>query len=255
MEKIHSLVRRFRRFFSMLPRRCANGFKFRVFYLRESKFTTPSTIHVTGKAVSLQSPSEAGVSADFLHCIIFNSYGLKQNLRDVRTILDVGANLGFFSLAARQNYPQATIHAYEPNPRILPLLQSNTADLKIQIYPEALGGTNGYVTVVDAGASNVAYTRPSESSGGAIRQIPLETAIERLGGSVDLLKLDCEGAEWELLKSNSVWKSIRDIRMEYHLSDGQSVEGAISALADLNFQVIRLIQVEKHNGIIWAQRG
>jgi FkbM family methyltransferase len=44
----------------------------------------------------------------------------------------------------------------------------------------------------------------------------LASAVEALGGA-DLLKLDCEGAEWDLFETVDVWRRIAAITMEYHL--------------------------------------
>ena len=33
---------------------------------------------------------------------------------------------------------------------------------------------------------------------GSVKLTGIQTVIERLGGKLDLLKLDCEGAEWEI---------------------------------------------------------
>jgi hypothetical protein len=58
------------------------------------------------RCVNLRFTPEEGVDADFITCFLHNDYGLGRKLREVRTILDVGANIGFFSLAARGHYPE-----------------------------------------------------------------------------------------------------------------------------------------------------
>lgn len=255
MAKVVSLLKRALRFFSLLPRKFAGSLRFRVFFLRETTFRTPARIHVSKKVVSLRFPDEPGVSADFLDCFIFNVYGLGQGLREVQRILDIGANLGFFSLAARDYYPGAAIHAYEPNPRMMAALLSNTDGLAIEIHSEALGGEAGYVTIIDEGASNAAQTLPGARSASSVRQISLQTAIERMGGSVDLLKLDCEGAEWEILKSEKCWKSIRNIRMEYHLFHGETVEQVAEALSRCGFEITHWGTQLESRGVVWASRA
>jgi hypothetical protein len=40
------------------------------------------------------------------------------------------------------------------------------------------------------------------ADGGEIRMISIRSAIELLGGAVDLLKLDCEGGEWNILENH-----------------------------------------------------
>jgi FkbM family methyltransferase len=209
----------------------------------------PERVRTAGKTVSLRYPPEQGVSTDFIGCCIRNDYGLSEQLARVDTILDIGANLGFFSIAARSHYPHAKIHAYEPNPRVLPFLQYNISRLGIEIYPEAVGAESGLVSIIDNGASNQARTALTDD--GAIPLICLDIAIGRLGGTVDLLKLDCEGAEWDMFRSTNHWRHVRNIRMEYHLFRGETVQDVWQILDGLGFRVIHC-QPDVGFGIVWA---
>ena len=230
----------------------ANGIRFGFFFVRSRGFEMPRQVRASGKRVPLRFPEDHGAQSDFFACFIRNEDGLRHGLPEVRTILDVGANVGFFSIAARARYPRAAIHAYEPNPRVLPFLQSNTADLGISIYAQAVGGSEGFVSMLDSGASNQARTSAT-NAGGAIPQVALETAVARLGGSVDLLKLDCEGAEWEMFRPGNCWRNIRDIRMEYHLFNGETVEQVEQALRGLGFAVTHW-RPDAGFGMVWAKR-
>jgi FkbM family methyltransferase len=229
-----------------------NALHYGFVFVRARGFNVPEKVRVGSKSVSLHFPQEQGVTTDFFTCFIRNDYGLRQRLAGVRTILDIGANIGFFSVAARSYYPQSLIHAYEPNPRVLPFLKTNTDDLRIAIYPEAVGGDDGHVELFDSGASNQAQTVASEA--GTIRQVSLQTAIDRLGGSVDLLKLDCEGAEWEMFKHPEPWMHIRNIRMEYHLFHGETEQDVERNLNSLGFEVTHW-QPDVGFGIVWAARS
>lgn len=226
-----------------------NGLRFGFIFLRARWFKMPRKIWMAGRFISLRYPPEAGVQNDFFTCVIRNDYGLRHQLPEVRTILDIGANVGFFSIAARARYPHATIHAYEPNPRVLPFLRSNASGVGIEIYPEAVGAQNGFANILDAGESNQARTSIAEA--GEIPQVSFDKAIERLGGSVDLLKMDCEGAEWDLFPLINAWKNVRNIRMEYHLFHGETVPQIMQTLQKLGFEVIH----SNHDngfGMIWA---
>jgi len=209
----------------------------------------PERVNVRGTTIRLHYPPEYGAKCDFIGCCVLNVYGLNERLSDLKSILDIGANVGFFCIAARSRYPGATIHAYEPNPRTLPFLQSNVEQLGITIFPEAVGAGAGHVSVIDTGDCNGART--VEDRSGAILQVSLDRTIERIGGSVDLLKLDCEGAEWEMFRSAVPWRHVRNVRMEYHLSDGQRVEDVKDALSNLGFQVIH-VEADGMMGTVWA---
>ena len=75
---------------------------------------------------------------------------------------------------------------------------------------------------------------------------------------IDLLKMDCEGAEYEILYSCSSIHlgRISEIRMEYHDldADQQRVEALARWLEGNGFVVTRLRQTSETNGNLWAQR-
>lgn len=222
--------------------------------LRRGSFEVPSTLRLGKKRILLQHPHDHGAKEDFLACFVDDVYGLARMTSKPRTILDIGANVGFFSLAARGYFPEAVIHAYEPNPRVLAHLAGNAAAGMFQCMPEAVGAEAGWVSMMDDSDSNQARTLAlAPGTSGAIQQVSLATAIERLGGQVDFLKMDCEGAEWDIFKSVNTWNKIRELRMEYHLTQGRTVADVLSALKSISFRVTRQIE-QPGFGIVWATR-
>jgi hypothetical protein len=58
---------------------------------------------------------------------------------------------------------------------------------------------------------------------------------------IDLLKLDCEGSEFQILRNNKALKHVRFLTMEYHLPTKGSekvLEELFSTIHKLNFKVI-----------------
>lgn len=159
------IVRRVIRNFSLIR----NARRFRIPFLRKALFRVPSAISINGTMCDLQFPDELGVKNDFLGCFIEDVYGLREFNFTPRTILDVGANVGFFSMAARSYYPNALIHAYEPNPRIIAALASQARAAGFQYFSEAVGSESGAVEIAENGDSNQARTTASES--GSIKQV------------------------------------------------------------------------------------
>jgi hypothetical protein len=89
---------------------------------------------------------------------------------------------------------------------------------------------------------------------GDINLVSLRTAVERLGGSVDLLKLDCEGAEWEIFDDLEPFKAVGMVRMEYHLTrPDRSLGWMIDRLTGAGFRLLRL-QPNQGHGIAWFDR-
>ncbi|MDQ6808379.1 MAG: FkbM family methyltransferase [Verrucomicrobiota bacterium] len=205
-----------RRIFRHLHR-MANARRLGVPFLRHKNFRMPAKVRLGGRTMTLAYPDEHGVRMDFMVCLIDDEYGLQQIERPVATIADIGANIGFFSLAARARFPDATIHSYEPNSRIIPFVSVNAERAAFQLYPEAVGAAEGWVAMEDSGDSNQARTTATANRSSAVRQVALATVVERLGGRIDLAKIDCEGAEWEMFNDDESWRQIADVRMEYHL--------------------------------------
>ena len=63
---------------------------------------------------------------------IYREYkrALSLNLKEESIIIDIGAHIGGFSKQAAFIYPQAEIHAYEPDPENFSLLKENLSDNK-----------------------------------------------------------------------------------------------------------------------------
>ncbi len=86
---------------------------------RVKDFQIPQSLQLEGKEIELYLPaSERGMLGQFVEIILDDCYQLKswkKKLIPEAKILDIGGNVGLFSLAARKSFPQAVIHTYEPN--------------------------------------------------------------------------------------------------------------------------------------------
>lgn len=76
---------------------------------------------------------------------VYASYDLKVPPGGV--VLDIGANIGLFSLYVSQKFPGACLHCFEPAPHCLERLRFNLASLgdAAKIFATALGDTEGQV--------------------------------------------------------------------------------------------------------------
>jgi FkbM family methyltransferase len=155
----------------------------------------------------------------------------------VRTVLDIGANIGLFAIAARHHFPVSTIHCYEPNPVLEKHLARHCSAIDARYHREAVGFKAAMVSLQLGHGSLHSVTEQRSDS--TISQIAFADAVNKMG-VVDVLKLDCEGAEWDIFSDPSPWTKVRNLCMEYHLwakpnSTTQSVE---RALRNLGFEQI-----------------
>jgi len=120
---------------------------------------------------------------------------IRRALRPGDVFLDIGANMGFFSLFAASR--GAHVVAIEPNPVLQARLLANFGfnRLPVTLIPEAVGEAHRAVEIVrqnaDLGSATVA---PSETA--RIAMSPLLDHVREAGLSgIDILKIDIEGYE------------------------------------------------------------
>ncbi len=210
--------------------------KYGIRYGRAKGYTMPTTLIMHDKKIKLYFPDENGVRVAFVDIFLDDCYGLTRLKQEkIRTILDIGANIGLFSLAARAFFPDGMIHAYEPNPRLMPYLSHQAAVGKISYFSEAVGKESGQVSLQDCQDSVMGAVMDSPT--GQIPKIAFETAIQRLGGEVDLLKLDCEGAEWDIFRERVSFKKVRFMSLEYHLMAQHTHQEIVEVVQNLGFKI------------------
>lgn len=199
-------------------------------------------------------PPEEGARNDFIAIFVEDCYRLLALESSPGKILDIGANLGFFSIAARVAFPQAIIHAYEPVESLSQFLRPNSEEFGFEVFYEAVGGHAGYVDLDLRGDTN--QTRVLESGSASIPKISIDAAIERLGGAVDLLKIDCEGSEWEMFKEGRLWNQVGRMAMEYHNFDGQPHSQIVRELERIGFEIEAQVYDPSDNfGLVFAING
>lgn len=231
--------------------------KYGVTFFRSSDLRI-GRVKIGQKRIKLSIPpgEEDVMKYEFINIFYNDCYGLKAIEGKVSNILDIGGNMGYFALAARSHFPDARIHSYEPNPSIQEHLLNNTNSLSIDIYPEAIGAGAGFVDLKKVtGGSLYSTSVPSES--GKIKMTAMATAVARLGGTVDLLKMDCEGAEWGLFEEKVLWKHINRLTMEYHLwaNPQMDVPEIIKIIKGLGFRITYLNEApELKSGILHAAK-
>jgi FkbM family methyltransferase len=139
------------------------------------------------------------------------------------TIVDLGANIGVFSLHCQHIAPGVRIHAVEPNPSAFAQLQKNLAH-------NNLGSSVATYSIAVSDRSGVLYLKPgvaisghqelvASGDGKPIPCVKLEDffALAKID-RCDLLKIDTEGGELAIIEgaSRNIWSRIRNIVIEYH---------------------------------------
>jgi FkbM family methyltransferase len=224
-------------------------------FFRNKTFDAPSSISIGNQSFSLSLPKERGVSELFRDIILDDEYWLHSlPACEINNILDVGANIGLFSVAARICFPQACIHAYEPNLGVKKYLDHQASTFGFKVIYEAIGKTSGRGTLNKNLECDTA-ARVIQDEGGNIRITSLSQAIDAFDDKfVDLLKLDCEGYEHQLMEEKGPWNNCRYLAMEYHLGPEMKPESFCLTIQKLGFEILNMSNRNSVLGNILAKR-
>lgn len=239
---------------SQLWRRRRAARRLDIQYSRAETFNLPRFIRLNGRDVTIDVPDEPCQRVAFVELLLDDCYRLRELAKraKIKTIIDIGANVGLFGLAARAVFPAAKIHAYEPDPALEPMLASQSKSADVDFFLEAVGLDAGFISLKIAPGRSV-LTRAEADPGGSIPQVPFSETVERIGGHVDLVKMDCEGAEWAILKDHDSWQKVNFLTMEYHLDEIKSHELIVSVLKQIGFAVCSHRSIDSF-GLVLAER-
>jgi len=231
MVPILTMYKRFRRAYSL-------GFKF----IRTKNFNIPSSLIFQNLHRNLALPNNGTYIELFRDIVLDDEYYLQVlKKKNIKTIVDIGANLGIFAIASRIYFPSSVIHSYEPNHQNMAYLKKNSIEFDFELYNEAVSSKPGKANLKFSTEHDTAATIKI-CDDGLITVSSLNNVLNRFEGKkVDLLKLDCEGAEYEILKNNNALKNVRFLTLEYHLPENRSDEKLIELykiLSDQNFSIM-----------------
>jgi FkbM family methyltransferase len=183
-------------------------------------------------------------------CVNEDEYGLSERSWS-GVALDIGAHIGGATLALLADNPELRVVAVEALPANAELLRENVA----------LNGFDDRVTIHGAAAS--CYSRPTLVAYGAtdnesdrwhrfiggnvwrngprgeqveVPGVTLEQIVAEVG-EIAVMKIDCEGCEWDFLASPAL-ASVVEIRGEGHPTAGHTlsdIRGMLEATHDVTF--------------------
>ena len=174
-----------------------------------------------GLALGFRSPLEIWVAMET--CLERQYDALSPRLPDDATVVDIGAGIGDFTLHAARRVPGGRVVAYEPDPGSFRLLEANVSANRVRnvvAVRAAVGGGANELRLCDARRAAERSTAVARGEDG--RLVPA-TTLDRLFEehgieSCDLLKIDCEGGEFDILfaASPGALARIGHICLEYH---------------------------------------
>lgn len=160
----------------------------------------------------------------------------------IRTVLDVGANIGQFAATALSLHPNAQVWSLEPNLQVFEILEANSQPYDrwtVLCFGLAEADEERVLWVVPgkSGQGSI-YKENAELRLGGARAIPVKVNLRRLTEEVctkhgmpatfDLVKIDVEGYEREVLQglAQVTWRYLvleTSVNRSGHLDDPQSL--------------------------------
>jgi FkbM family methyltransferase len=143
-------------------------------------------------------------------------------------MVDVGANVGLFSLLWAAARPDNRVIAFEPSPRALPFLRENIERNglgdRIEVREQAAGDTEGPISFDLAEWHSIGSGRMIKGDRPigdttTVESVRLEHALAGCG-PIDLLKIDAEGFDGYVIKGAEALlkaKQVRHIWMEEYI--------------------------------------
>ncbi len=145
---------------------------------------------------------------------------LDRFLKDVSTemiFLDIGSNQGVFTLVSSKNKNFSEIHSFEPNPHIFKILKDNVDKnecARVVLHNKAITHTNGMIGFdfkethsgagkIDTSAMNLLVE--------SVNHEYLDTLLQDSNHPL-FIKIDVEGAEYEVLKEIKLMSKFNDVR-------------------------------------------
>jgi FkbM family methyltransferase len=177
-------------------------------------------------------------------------------------VIDISANAGYFTLFALSRMPGARTFSYEPIPANFNQLKRNL-DLNpgqsARAFQMAVAGQPGTLTLAyDPSDAFTTSATVNAQANAATIQVACTSLAEIFRGHkldyCDLLKMDCEGAEYDILYNcpADVLTRIRQIAMEVHggTKPEHNIDSLEAYLRQNGFETQR-----RPVGMLWADQS
>ncbi len=204
------------------------------------------------------------VGLKFFNSIFFNKiYG---NMEDDKSIIvfDIGANQGYYSMYVLANNRQSFVYSFEPTKKsylsIKENLAINSLENRCMVIQKGVGGytRNCYIRTEGRDVDYALCDDINENLD-KVECLGINETIEMFRlSTIDVLKMNCEGFEYEILENISVenLKKIKSIRMEYHNIVINGRKQTYRELLNLtqDFKLINHIEMNEKHGIMHLDR-
>lgn len=182
------------------------------------------------------------------------------------TIIDIGGNAGFFSLSSFKKFPKARIHAFEPHPycfKVMEGYKTTFTQYDWHLYNNAVSDKNDMLTLHTTSVND--FTTMANTVGEVkmetfeVESVRLDTILEQNNIThVDFMKVDCEGAEYDILYAldSNTLQTVKAMCIECHKGSNEkrTLQALDTFIAKAGFKTKNLVESERL-GYIWAWKA
>lgn len=173
---------------------------------------------------------------------------MQEYVQKGNTVLDIGANIGFFSVVLSHIVgEEGRVYSFEPVPANLELLNTNINRLynkNVTVFNKALGKTSGYISM-QSERGNMGNSFVVDESQGTVELITLDS----LNLTPSFIKMDVQGFEYDVLLGGlETLKKYRPVMIiELEDSNGSiptsfknSKENSMELLNELGYTLLKI---------------
>lgn len=232
------------------------GYGLKLKYLKgpENEAEKVMVVKFSGKEIRLHYKSLSFFSVIITVGEIFIDEEYKSLKVKGKTVVDIGAFIGdtaiYFALSGAEH-----VYSFEAYPNTYDLANRNITENgfkdKVTLINAACG-KEGRLTVPDQDVPQAGNKLISSKSGKEIEVWGLDRIVSQFNIKDGILKMDCEGCEYEILAnaSDKALKSFEQIAIEYHRGSRE----LIKRLEAASFSITKIINKDAVIGFIFANR-
>jgi FkbM family methyltransferase len=178
-------------------------------------------------------------------------------------VLDVGGQIGTFACRLAQIEPKAIVNTYEPSPTSAAVLRRNVDRNKfgdrITVVEEALTSSIGTAELDDneaGGGQNSLVGIQGNVGTVTVKTTTFDAAVAGAPGPVNVVKIDCEGGEYDLVAASSPesWAPVERLVIEYHQVPGHSWDELRTWFEGVGLSVQLEEPLGPGLGVVWLSR-
>lgn len=183
----------------------------------------------------------------------------EETLRAAKTAIDIGAHVGVWSAYALHHCPQLAIVAIEPEENNWKLLVENlNRHDRMNLYQAAVWYQEKYppslvVSAYDTTGHHIMEIPVSSEDAYDHSRVPFFTVQEIMNmyqwDTIDILKIDCEGGEWNIMP-NLPYDKIQTIVGEWHGAESRFDQELAPLMQKHGFNILKAPRFDETMGAI-----